>query len=43
VEFFPTLYINDIKVYDAFNLEEIEKILNGKIKEKDTIQVPVAE
>ena len=43
VEFVPTLYINGIKVYDAFNLEEIEKILNGEIKEKDTIQVPVAE
>ena len=43
VEFVPTLYINGIKVYDAFNLEEIEKILNGEIKENDTIQVPVAE
>ena len=42
VQAVPTLYINGIKVYDAFNLEEIEKILNGEIKEKDTIQVPVA-
>ena len=42
VEFVPTLYINGIKVYDAFNLEEIEKILNGEIKENDMIQVPVA-
>ncbi len=43
VQAVPTLYINGIKVYDAFNLEEIEKILNGEIKENDTIQVPVAE
>jgi protein-disulfide isomerase len=42
VEFVPTLYINGIKVYDAFNLDEIEKILNGEIKENDTIQVPIA-
>ena len=43
VEVVPTLYINGIKVYDAFNLEEIEKILNGEIKENDVIQVPVPE
>ena len=42
VEFVPTLYINGIKVYNAFNLEEIEKILNGEIKENDVIKVPVA-
>ena len=43
VEFVPTLYVNSIKVYDAFNLEEIEKILNGEIKENDVIKVPVVE
>ena len=42
VQVVPTLYINGIKVYDAFNLDEIEKILNGEIKENDTVQVPVA-
>lgn len=40
VEFVPTLYINGIKLYDAFNLEEIDRILTGKIKENDDIQVP---
>ena len=40
VEFVPTLYINGIKLYDAFNLEEIERVLTGEIKEKDVIQVP---
>ena len=43
VEFVPTLYINGIKVYNAFNLEEIEKIINGEIKENDVIKVPVSE
>ncbi|WP_338470413.1 thioredoxin domain-containing protein [Niallia sp. XMNu-256] len=43
VEFVPTLYINGIKVYDAFNLDEIEQILNGDIKEDDRIKVPVSE
>ena len=40
VEFVPTLYINGIKLYNAFNLEEIDSVLTGKIKEKDVIQVP---
>jgi protein-disulfide isomerase len=43
VEFVPTLYVNGIKVYDAFNLEEIEKVFNGEIKENDVIKVPVVE
>ena len=43
VEFVPTLYINGIKVYNAFSLEEIEKIITGEIKENDVIKVPVSE
>jgi protein-disulfide isomerase len=35
VEAVPTLYINGIKLYNAFDLEEIEKVLNGEIKEGD--------
>ena len=31
----PTLYINGMKLYNAFDLEEIEKVLNGEIKEGD--------
>lgn len=42
VEFVPTLYINGIKLYDAFNMEEIDSVLTGKIKENDVIQVPKA-
>ena len=43
VEFVPTFYINGIKVYNAFSLEEIEKIITGEIKENDVIKVPVSE
>ncbi len=43
VQFVPTLYINGIKVYNAFNLEEIRKIIDGEIKENDVIKVPVSE
>jgi protein-disulfide isomerase len=43
VQFVPTLYVNGIKVYDAFNLDEIEKVLAGEIKEGTVIQVPTAE
>ena len=35
VEAVPTLYINGIKLYNAFDLEEIEKVLNGETKEGD--------
>ena len=35
VEAVPTLYINGMKLYNAFDLEEIEKVLNGEIKEGD--------
>ncbi|WP_428909286.1 DsbA family protein [Niallia sp. Krafla_26] len=43
VQSVPTLYINGIKVYNAFNVDEIEQILNGEIKENDVIKVPVSE
>ena len=39
VEAVPTLYINGMKLYNAFDLEEIEKVLNGEIKEGDHLNL----
>lgn len=39
VEAVPTLYINGLKLYNAFDLEEIEKVLNGEIKEGDHLNL----
>lgn len=39
VEAVPTVYVNGIKVYNAFDVQEIADILNGTIKEGDTVEV----
>ena len=39
VEVVPTLYINGMKLSNAFDLEEIEKVLNGEIKEGDHLNI----
>lgn len=39
VEGVPTLYVDGIKIYDAFNLKEIEAVLNGGIREGQTLPI----
>lgn len=37
VEFVPTVYVNGIKVQNAFDVEEIKAVLEGDIKEGDIV------
>jgi predicted thioredoxin/glutaredoxin len=39
----PSIYINGIKMSDPFNLQEMEDILQGNIKEGDTFHLPLTD
>ena len=41
LEHVPTVYVNGIKIYNAFDLTEIDRVLSGDIKEGTEIKVPV--
>lgn len=43
VKFVPTVYVDGIKISDSFSVEEIGEVIEGKIKEGDVTEVPVAE
>lgn len=40
VAYVPTVYVNGVKLLDAFSLEEMERVLNGEIKAGDVVDVP---
>lgn len=40
VEYVPTVYVDGIKVLDAFDIEEIERVLNGNIEVGDQVPMP---
>lgn len=40
VQAVPTLYVNGIKLFNAFDLDEVERVLSGETKENDVIHVP---
>lgn len=40
VEYVPTVYVNGIKLLDAFSLDEMERVLNKDIQAGDVVDVP---
>lgn len=42
VEYVPTVYVNGIKLLDAFSLDEMERIMNGEIEAGDQVEMPKA-
>ncbi|OGX79668.1 hypothetical protein A6395_05405 [Exiguobacterium sp. SH31] len=40
VEYVPTVYVNGIKLLDAFSLEEMERVMSGEIEAGDQVEMP---
>lgn len=40
VDYVPTVYVNGIKLLDAFSVDEMERVMNGDIKAGDVVDVP---
>lgn len=40
VEYVPTVYVNGIKLLDAFSLDEMERVMSGEIKAGDQVEMP---
>lgn len=40
VEYVPTVYVNGIKLLDAFSLDEMEQVMSGEIEAGDRVEMP---
>lgn len=40
VEYVPTVYVNGIKLLDAFSLDEMERVMTGEIEAGDRVEMP---
>ncbi|TCI71163.1 hypothetical protein EVJ22_07675 [Exiguobacterium sp. SH0S7] len=40
VEYVPTVYVNGIKLLDAFSLEEMERVMSGEIEAGEQVEMP---
>ncbi|WP_228616588.1 thioredoxin domain-containing protein [Exiguobacterium sp.] len=43
VDYVPTVYVNKIKLLDAFSLEEMEQVIKGEIQVGDQVEVDMAQ
>ncbi|MFN4213510.1 DsbA family protein [Exiguobacterium sp.] len=43
VDYVPTVYVNRIKLLDAFSLEEMEQVIKGEIQVGDQVEVDMAQ
>ena len=43
VEYVPTVYVDGIKLFDSFNVDEIADVMNGNLSEGDVIEVDRSE
>ena len=43
VEYVPTVYVDGIKLFDSFNVDEIADVINGNLSEGDVIEVDRSE